>query len=99
MFLQEALEEYNLALKQGQREYKARLAAGKDPYPKVLDEILPRTDTVIDMGIVEIPAEQIVGVKSTGRTNAFSAAMPMSFPSAKNAVLASGRTRTNAAAV
>lgn len=73
MFLQEALEEYNLALKQGQREYKARSAAGKDPYPKVLDELLPRTDTVIDMGVLEIPAEQIVGIKSAGRANAFSA--------------------------
>ncbi len=75
MFLQEAQEEYALALKQGQREYKACITAGKNPYPKVLDEILNGglTDAVIDMGIVEIPAEQIVGTKTAGRTNVFSA--------------------------
>ena len=75
MYLQEAQEEYVLALRQGQREYKARVAAGKDPYPKVLDVILEncQTGAVIDIGVVEIPAEQIVGIKSAGRTNAFSA--------------------------
>ncbi|MBE6917682.1 MAG: BMP family ABC transporter substrate-binding protein [Ruminococcaceae bacterium] len=75
MFLQEAQEEYVLALRQGQREYKSRTAAGKDPYPKVLDEIIADrpTGAVIDMGVLEIPAERIIGTKSAGRTNAFSA--------------------------
>ena len=74
MLLLEAQEEYVLALRQGQREYKARVAAGKTPYPKVLDELIGNrpVGAVIDMGVLEIPAEQIVGIKSAGRTNAFS---------------------------
>ena len=72
---QEAHEEYLLAVKSGAREYKALLAAGKDPYPAVLDEILDAngTETVLDVGIVDIPIERIVGVKSAGRTTAFTA--------------------------
>lgn len=75
MFLQEAQEEYLQALKQGQKEYKALLASGKDPYPAVLDDILDSRngETMIDMGVVEIPTEQIIGIKTAGRTNAFTA--------------------------
>lgn len=75
MFLQEAQEEYIRALRQGQKEYKALLASGKNPYPAVLDEILDTNtgETVIDMGVVEIPVEQITGIKTAGRTKAFTA--------------------------
>ena len=37
MDLQQAQEEYALALRAGQKEYKALLAEGKDPYRQVLD--------------------------------------------------------------
>ena len=72
---QEAREEYQLAVKSGTREHKALLAAGKDPYPAVLDEILDAggTETVLDIGVVDIPIERIVGVKSAGRITAFTA--------------------------
>lgn len=75
MFRQEAREEYIQAQRLGQREYKLAVAAGEDPYPAVLDEVLQgrSTDTVKDMGLVEIPAEKIVGVKSAGRITAFTA--------------------------
>ena len=75
MDLVQAQEEYALALKAGQKEYKALVAEGKDPYPQVLDTLLEgRTgDSVEDLGLVEIPAELIVGTKATGRISAFSA--------------------------
>ena len=71
----EATEEYALALKQGQKEVKERTAAGKNPNPAVLDDILGETafDTALEVGLIEIPAERIVGTKSAGRITAFSA--------------------------
>ena len=70
-----ATEEYNQALKLGQKEYKEASASGKQLHPLVLDELLPEdfTETVVDVGLVEIPAERIVGVKAAGRVTAFSA--------------------------
>ena len=75
MGFQEALEEYNQALRQGQKEYRDLTAAGRAPYPMVLDEILPENNDypVLDVGLVEIPADRIVGVKSAGRVTAFTA--------------------------
>ena len=75
MITQEALEEYELALKAGQKEAKERAALGLNPNPEVLDEILPDIDefTQQDVGLVEIPAERIVGIRSAGRVTAFSA--------------------------
>ena len=75
MSIQEALEEYNLALKQGQKEYKELVASGRRPHPLVLDDLLPENNDypVLDLGVVEIPAERIIGVKSTGRITAFTA--------------------------
>ena len=73
MYLQEAREEYIQAQRLGQKAYKAALAADRDPHPAVLDE-LPGFDSagiVQEIGLVEIPAEQIVGVKSAGRISAF----------------------------
>ena len=73
--LQIASDEYSLALKKGQREYKELTAAGRNPHPVVLDEILPPsfTDSIQEVGLLEIPAQRIVGVKSAGRITAFSA--------------------------
>ncbi len=75
MYRQEAREEYLQALRQGNREYKALLAGGKDPYPAVLDELLEGRvpDAVQELGTMEIPARQIVGVKSAGRITALTA--------------------------
>lgn len=41
MSIQTALDEYNLALKQGQKEYRELVMEGRSPYPAVLDDILP----------------------------------------------------------
>ena len=72
---QVAIEEYDLALKAGQREARELTAAGKNPNPAVLDEILPEgtLDAAQDVGLLEIPAHRIVGVKSAGRITAFTA--------------------------
>lgn len=75
MYHQQAREEYARALRSGLREQKELLAAGKNPHPSVLDEILPvgSYDSYQEFGPVEIPVSQIVGTKSAGRIHAFSA--------------------------
>ena len=72
---QTAIDEYSQALRLGQKEYKELLAAGKNPHPAVLDEILPEvsTETVVNVGLVDIPTERIVGTKTAGRITAFTA--------------------------
>lgn len=75
MSRQEAIDEYNRALKLGQKEFKELQSHGRDPYPAVLDEILGDTtaDSSISIGLVEIPAERIVGTRTAGRVTAFTA--------------------------
>ena len=64
MSIQAALEEYELALKKGQKEYRELVMAGKPPFPAVLDEILPegQWETTQRIGLQEIPSQRIVGV-------------------------------------
>lgn len=73
MSRQEAYHQYQAAFKAGQKEYKRSIAQGKYPYLQVLDEILD--DSMIagryNVGLVEIPADRIVGTKSAGRKDAF----------------------------
>ena len=71
----EATEEYVQAYKLGQKEYKELLSADKNPHPAVLDEILSEQPSELtqEVGLVEIPAERIIGTKSAGRITAFSA--------------------------
>ena len=75
MDLQLVKEEYAAALSRGKKEYKERTAAGLDPYPAVLDDILENRHgyCVQDIGLVEIPSERIIGIKSAGRVSAFTA--------------------------
>ena len=70
-----AREEYLQAVKLGKKEIKDRSAAGKDPYPAVLDELLPDLSqhTINDLSILEIPIDRIIGTMTSGRLNAFSA--------------------------
>lgn len=68
-----AREEYSHALKAGQKEFKERIAAGKNPYPLVLEEIWSgeNSGSVVDIGLVDIPTKLIVGTKAAGRVTAF----------------------------
>ena len=75
MSTQAALEEYALALRKGQKEYRELLMSGRKPHPAVLDDLLPEsgTEQIQDVGLVEIPSQRIVGVKTSGRITAFTA--------------------------
>ncbi len=68
-------DEYIKALHAGQKDMQDRRQQGKDPYPAVLDELLPDLSryTVNDLPVQEIPVRRIVGTKSAGRISAFSA--------------------------
>jgi len=83
MSRQEAIAQYNSALKRGRKTYKQCVLQGRYPYPQVLDEILRETMTAgnVDLGVIEIPASQVVGTKTSGRHNVFSADfMPLMEP-------------------
>ena len=71
----EAQNQYAAALKAGQKCYHDALLRGEYPYPQVLDEILDERITAgrVDIGLIDIPTEQIIGTKSVGRRNAFAA--------------------------
>lgn len=74
MGIEVGLDEYARALKQGQREVAELAARGRATSPAVLDELLPENsaNVVQDLGVIEIPAERIIGTKSAGRIAAFS---------------------------
>lgn len=73
MNIVEAREEYQRALRQGLKEEKQLVSKGVSTFVPVLDELLPigTAESVVDVGLVEIPAERIVGTKTAGRTAAF----------------------------
>ena len=85
----EAKEEYTAALRLGQKEYREMIAAGKAPNPAVLDDLLDESvaNVVQDIGLVEIPAERIVGTRSAGRITTFSPSfLPLAKPSSEFAL-------------
>ena len=63
---------YSDALKLGQKALRAA-QKGQSPYLPVLDELVPpeRSAAGTDLGVVQVPAELIIGTKSRGRTEAF----------------------------
>ena len=69
------IEDYRSALRAGQRAYRACVARGQSPYLAVLDDILVNVNIVSQepLGLVDIPAESIVGTKTSGRHTAFAA--------------------------
>ncbi len=69
-----ALYDYMGALKLGKKQYHASVAKGEYPYLPVLDQILANADIVseVNLGLVDVPLERIVGTKTMGRTQAFS---------------------------
>ena len=70
----DAVSQYTKALKQGRKTYKDCILHGRYPYPQVLDEILSDSLTAgqVDLGVLEIPMDQITGTKTEGRRSAFS---------------------------
>lgn len=73
MSIQEAFEQYRDALKAGKNCYKNAVLNGQYPYLQVLDVILEDSMVAgrVNLGVIEIPTEQIAGTKTDGRQNAF----------------------------
>lgn len=64
---------YSSAQRAGSKEYRACLARGEYPYLPVLDDILADNPglSMVELGNQQIPAEFVVGTKTSGRTTAF----------------------------
>ena len=75
MPITEAQAQYAAALKAGQKCYREALLKGEYPYPQVLDEILDEYLAAgrVELGLIDVPMDRIVGTKSRGRRNAFAA--------------------------
>ena len=69
----EGMEIYQKAVKLGKRAMAVQSAKKRDPYLKVLDENSEAAKSVMEypLGLVQIPAERIVGTKTAGRKQAF----------------------------
>ena len=69
----DAMMQFAKALKAGQKYYNACLMKGSYPYPQVLSEILDERMSVgrQPMGVIDIPADRIVGTTTAGRKAAF----------------------------
>ena len=80
MDILEAREEYIKARRLALKEVRELRLQDKETAPAVLDDILSNssTATTIEIGLVNIPVERIVGTKTAGRVTAFSAGfMPL----------------------
>ena len=65
----QASEQYVEAYRAGQKNYKECVLEGRYPYLQILDEILNESMIAgrIDLGVIDVPSDQIVGTKSDGR--------------------------------
>ena len=70
----EASEHYQKALKQGRKSHRESVHQGQYPYLRALDDFLEDSLVAgqVDLGVIEIPMDMIVGTKTAGRTNSFS---------------------------
>ena len=66
---------YSRAQKAGQKEYKALMAQGADPYVCALENILPAGAIIGEepLGLMSIPMELIAGTRTKARRDCFSA--------------------------
>lgn len=69
----EAVEQYYASLRAGKKFYASAVAKGQNPYPLVLNEILEGKATAgtVNVGLVDIPMDRIVGTWADGRKTAF----------------------------
>lgn len=68
-----AIYDYMGALRMGRKQYQTAVSKGEHPYLPVLDEILENETIVseVNLGLIDVPLERIVGTKTQGRTQAF----------------------------
>ncbi|MCI8563964.1 MAG: BMP family ABC transporter substrate-binding protein, partial [Lachnospiraceae bacterium] len=66
-------ENYSEALKLGKKDYHTRMLRGIKPTLQVLDDIMPERGeySEVPLGLVQIPADQLVGTKTVGRSSSF----------------------------
>lgn len=66
--------DYVRASKIGKKDYQSKVLKGQLPTLEVLDDILHSTRDYheVSLGLVNIPLNQIVGTKTSGRSNSFS---------------------------
>ncbi len=71
----EIIEYYTKAMRQGRKTCNECVLRGEYPYLQILDEILDESMAAghVDVGVIEIPMDQIVGTKTEGRRSAFAA--------------------------
>ena len=69
----EAREEYTKALRAGHKEQKELISKALPVHPAVLEELITDShiDSTVNLGLIEIPADLIVGTKTAGRITAF----------------------------
>ena len=69
----DAINEYRLAQRAGLKYYNACVAAHKNPYPEVLEDLINETQASghAAIGTIEIPSDLIVGTLAAGRKMAF----------------------------
>ena len=70
---QAALNQYMYALKLGQKYYRECVVRGKYPYQQALNDVFNENLAAakVNIGLVDIPMEQIVGTTTNARGNAF----------------------------
>ena len=71
----EAFQQYQKSYRAGQKYCRACMISGSYPYIRVLDEILDESTLIgrMDLGVMEIPTELIIGTKHAERRLAFAA--------------------------
>ncbi len=70
----EAIEAYRAAHKKALKTYREDAERSRWPYPQVLDDVLDGGSVAgrIELGVINVPVERIVGTVSAGRTSVFS---------------------------
>lgn len=65
--------EYIKARKKAQKTYRAHLFKGTYPYLQALDDMISFAEIIseVDLGLIEIPLDAVVGTKTAGRKQAF----------------------------
>lgn len=72
-YTSDAVSQYRIAQKAGEKYYNDAVSAGENPYLPVLDDLVPDITSLKTqyLGLLDIPSELIVGTKTAGRQEAF----------------------------
>lgn len=68
-----SVSEYTKARKKAQKVYRSHLLKGTYPYLQALDDLVSFAEITseVELGLVEIPLETVIGTKTAGRKQAF----------------------------